>query len=257
MSAKGTITNITFIKDNAPADQYPYDLPFFKNTDTLRIHPHVNFLVGDNGSGKSTLLEAIAVASGFNPEGGTRNFNFTTRASHSPLYQKLRITRDTEQLNDGYFLRAESFFNVASNIEYLDIDEPGSAAGPKVIASYGGTPLHERSHGESFWALFTNRFSGKGLYLLDEPEAALSPARQLEMLGLMHALVLKGAQFIIATHSPIIVSYPHARVFEMDAEGIHVTTYNKTQLFRTYQHFFADPAGLVDDILSQHLPQDH
>ena len=168
--------------------RYPFALPALRELETLRFHPKVTFLVGENGSGKSTLLEAIAVAWGLNPEGGSLNFNFATRASHSPLGDCIRLARPPSTPRDSYFLRAESFFNVATEIERLD----RGGGGPPIIDAYGGRSLHEQSHGESFFALFQNRFGDHGLYLMDEPEAALSPTRQVQFLGLLHDYLRRG-----------------------------------------------------------------
>src|SRR5215831_12069704 len=169
----------------ASFDQYPFSLPAVRHLESLQLHPAVTFFVGENGSGKSTLLEAIAVASGFNAEGGSKNMRFGTRESHSELHRYLRVARGIARPRDGFFLRAESFFNVATEIEKLDA-EPGG--GPAIGPSYGERALHEQSHGESFLALLLNRFRGEGLYLLDEPEAALSPSRQLSVLTRIHDL---------------------------------------------------------------------
>lgn len=215
-------------------DQYPFNLNAVRTLHTLKIHPKVTYLIGENGSGKSTLLEAIAVALGFNPEGGTKNFNFTTRPSHSPLHQYLRVARGSKRVNDGYFFRAESFFNVASEIERLDSEPYG---GNRVIDSYGGMSLHEQSHGESFLALMVNRFGGNGLYILDEPEAALSPQRQLAVLLIIHNLVLKDSQFLIATHSPILMAYPDACIYSFGPDGIVETTYEGTEHFLVTRDF--------------------
>jgi predicted ATPase len=176
---------------------YPYCIPALRSLDSLSLDPHVTFLVGDNGSGKSTLLEAVAVAAGFNAEGGTQNFDFATRASHSDLHEAIRLVRGTTRPSSGFFLRAESFFNVATAIEQVG-----------VLKSYGGVPLHEVSHGESFLAVLNHRFEPGGLYLLDEPEAALSVPGNLALLRRMHDLVEGGSQFLIATHSPILMAYP-------------------------------------------------
>ena len=153
-------------------DRFPFCLNAVKSLESLEMNPAVTFFIGENGYGKSTLLEAIAVAWGFNPEGGTKNFRFGTRESHSILWKYLRLSRGVKRPGDGYFLRAESFFNVATEIERLDAE---FSFGPPVINSYGGVSLHEQSHGESFWSLVMKRFGGQGLYILDEPEAALSP----------------------------------------------------------------------------------
>ena len=227
-------------------DRYPFSLAAVRNLDVLEFHPHVTFLIGENGSGKSTLLEAIAVSFGFNPEGGTKNFNFGTRPSHSSLNEYIRISRGIRRPKDGFFLRAESFFNVATEIERLD-SEP---LGPRVIDSYGGTSLHEQSHGESFMALMMNRFRGNGLYLLDEPEAALSPQRQLAALSRMHALVNLDSQFIIATHSPILMAYPDAYIYNFCDDGIRKISYHDTEHYQVMRAFLANPKRMLDVLLA-------
>src|SRR5262249_40177619 len=163
------------------------------------------------GTGKSTLLEALALGVGLNPEGGSRNFNFATRASHSNLDEYIRVAKTASLARDSYFLRAESFYKVATEIERLGAD---------LFPAYGGRSLHEQSHGESFYALFLNRFRGNGLYLMDEPEAALSPKRQLEFLSILHNCCKRGAQFVIATHSPIIMAYPDSCIYLLEEQGI-------------------------------------
>ncbi len=177
-------------------EHYPFSLPAVRHLDVLDLHPRVTFLIGENGCGKSTLLEAIAVAWGFNPEGGSKNFRFGTRPSHSELHKFIRLAKGIKRPRSGFFFRAESFFNVATEIEKLD-SEP--SLGPPIIDSYGGQSLHEQSHGESFLALMMNRFGREGLYLLDEPEAALSPQRQLAVISRIHDLVNDNSQFLIAT----------------------------------------------------------
>jgi predicted ATPase len=229
-------------RDEVPSfDVYPFSLPAIRNLDVLPLHRAVTLFVGENGSGKSTLLEAIAVAAGFNPEGGTKNFRFGTRISHSPLHEYLRVAKGIRRPNDGFFLRAESFFNVATEIERLDSEE----GGPRVIDSYGGKSLHEQSHGESFMALMLNRFGGSGLYLLDEPEAALSPQRQLSALARIHDLVKAGSQFIIATHSPILLAYPDAYIYSCSSEGIELTEYIETEHYRVMHDFLANPERML------------
>ena len=227
-------------------DAYPFNLPSLKDFEALELHPKVTFLVGENGSGKSTLLEAIAVALGFNPEGGTKNFNFGTRSSHSDLHQYLRLAQGSKRPRDGFFLRAESFFNVATEIERMDAE---SAGAPPVINAYGGRSLHEQSHGESFLALMNHRFGGQGLYILDEPEAAVSPQRQLAVLARIHDLVEAQSQFIIATHSPILMAYPDALIYQCTAEGIKRVAYDDTEHVRVTRDFMNNPKRMVDHLL--------
>lgn len=240
------LLELQLLRDRVPSFAgYPFCLPAVRQLQTLAFHPRVTFFVGENGSGKSTLLEAIAVACDLNPEGGSRNFNFATRASHSGLDRFLRLGRSLRSPCDSYFLRAESFYNVATEIERLD-REPG---GPPVILSYGGRSLHEQSHGESFFALFENRFSAPGLYLLDEPESALSPARQMSFLALLHQHCEAGSQFIIATHSPIIMAYPHAWIYVLGAEGPTRTAYSDTEHYRITQTFLTKTERMLKILL--------
>jgi len=215
-------------------DSYPFSIPSIRDLGTLEIDPKVTLFLGENGSGKSTLIEAIAVALGFNPEGGTKNFRFSTRRSESELWRYLRVVRGVRKPRTGYFFRAESFFNVATEIEHLD-EEGGY--GDRIIDAYGGESLHEQSHGEAFLALAQNRFGPNGLYILDEPEAALSPNRQLALLALIHDLVQEGCQFLIATHSPILLAYPDALLYELSEKGIRRVEYEETEHFRVTRDF--------------------
>ena len=228
---------------------YPFSIPAIASLTELEFNPHVTFLAGANASGKSTLIEAIAVACGLNPEGGSRNFNFQTRASHSPLSDITRLVRGARRPKTDFFLRAESFFNLASEIEALD-NEPGG--GPPIINSYGGRSLHEQSHGQSFLALLSQRFGPDGLYLLDEPESALSPQGQLAMLLRLHELVAQRSQFVIATHSPILLSFPQARIYELSERGITTLPYDATETVTLYRSFLAAP-----DAYHHHLTHDH
>jgi predicted ATPase len=218
--------------------EYPFRIPAIAKLRTLKLHPKVTFFIGENGSGKSTLLEAIAVGMGFNAEGGSRNFNFSTRASHSSLCKFLELDRGSNlrKPRTGYFLRAESYFNVATEIEKLD-DAARTSDIPPLIDAYGGVPLHEQSHGESFFALMAHRFGPEGIYILDEPEAALSPRRQLSCLTLIHQLVSKGSQFIIATHSPILMAYPDATIYEFSEAGIKPRIYEETEHYVVTRDF--------------------
>ena len=225
--------------------EYPFALPAVRDLDTLPLHPKVTFFVGENGSGKSTILEAIAVAYGFNAEGGTRNFNFSSRATHSELNQYLKLIKGVKRPRDGFFLRAESFYNMATNIDDMDAEPSGA---PPVIDSYGGRSLHEQSHGESFFAVFQNRFGGRGLYILDEPEAALSPSRQMAILSRMHELVSQDSQFIIATHSPIIMAYPDAWIYQI-REEIKLVKYEETENYRITKAFLNDTRKMLEILM--------
>ena len=217
------------------------------NGNPLEFDRPVTFLVGENGTGKSTLLEGIAVACGFNAEGGTRNFRFATEETHSSLGEILTVARGRYP-RDGFFLRAESFYNVASYIDRLD-DEPG--LGGRVIDSYGGVSLHNQSHGESFLALVEHRFGGQGLYLLDEPEAALSPSRQMSLLVLMDDLVKRQSQFIVATHSPILMAFPGAQIYQLDEEGISSVAYEETEHYRLTRQFLNNPKRMLGYLLGE------
>ena len=227
-------------------DSYLHQLPAvqaLQESGELSFPAPVTFLVGENGTGKSTLLEAIAVACGFNPEGGTKNFTFSTHQSHSDLYKFLTPSR-LHRERDGFFLRAESFYNVATNIEKLDCevtDVPYLSPPPPLVNSYGGVSLHQQSHGESFLALVQNRFGGQGLYLLDEPEAALSPARQLTLLAEIHRLVCQNSQFIISTHSPMLMAYPGAHIWQLSSMGITTVAYKETEHYQLTLRFLENP----------------
>ncbi|MEQ5837763.1 AAA family ATPase [Marinobacter sp. NFXS9] len=237
-------------------DYYPFSIPAIKNLDTLEFGKEVTILVGENGSGKSTLLEAIAVSLGFNPEGGTKNVHFETRDTHSELYEYIRISRSFKKFRDGFFLRAESFYNVATHIDELDSVEYNfgfSKENPPpapVSNAYGGKSLHKQSHGESFLSLMLNRFAGHGLYILDEPEAALSPTRQLAILSRIYQLVANQSQFIIATHSPIIMAYPKAKIYQVDSSGIYPIKYEETEHYEVTKFFLNNPDKMLKELFS-------
>ncbi len=218
--------------------EYPFSLPFVQGLEPLKLKSNVTFLVGDNGTGKSTLLEAIAVNYGFNPEGGSKNFDFSTSETHSSLYEHITLSKGSQRPKDGFFLRAESFYNVASEIDQLELH-----------TQYGGKSLHEQSHGESFLSLITNRFWGNGLYILDEPEAALSPQRQLTLLASMGQLVNKNSQFIIATHSPILMAFPHAQIFVLSDEGLALTPYKETEHYLLTKQFLENPEAILRHLI--------
>jgi predicted ATPase len=226
--------------------RYPFSIPAVAKLETLALHPRVSFFVGENGSGKSTLVEGIAMALGFNAEGGSRNFNFSTKASESALHSYLRVVRGVRRPRTGFFLRAESFFNVASEVERLDQVDPG------LLEAYGGKSLHDQSHGESFLALVTKRFGADGMYILDEPEAALSPQRQLALLAEFDRLARRDrSQVIVATHSPILLAYPHAVIYELSQDGITEVEYEKTEHFWLTRDFLLNRQrflrNLIDD----------
>jgi predicted ATPase len=211
-------------------DAYPFSIPAIHELDELALDPQVTFFAGENGSGKSTLAEAIALAAGFNPEGGSRHVKASTRDSQSPLHRHLRLVKGTRKFRDGYFLRAESFFNVATYIEGL---EGG-------LVPYGGRSLHEQSHGESFIALIKNRFGPNSFFVLDEPEAALSVRGVLALMRRMHDLAAEGSQFVISTHSPILLGYPGATIYFLSERGIEKTSYESTEVVELTRSFLAD-----------------
>lgn len=214
---------------------------FLSENRSVTLNKKVTFFVGENGTGKSTLLEAIAVAYGFNAEGGSKNFSFETNPTHSELWENLTLIKRGFP-KDGFFLRAESLYNVATNID--ELDEVPSYGG-KIISSYGGVSLHKQSHGESFLAIVKERFGGNGLYILDEPEAALSPMKLLTLMVRMNDLVNDGSQFIIATHSPILMAFPDAEIFEFSQNGINKVTYKETEHYQITKSFLDNPERMI------------
>lgn len=221
-------------------DVFPFNIPAVKHLGTLELHRNVTFFVGENGTGKSTLLEAIAVAEGFNPEGGSRHAMFKTRDTHSDqLPRKLQLNRNLIPRGDSFFLRAESFYNLSSYIEEIGMSH-----------AYGPRPLHQQSHGEAFLSLFVERLSGNGLYLLDEPEAALSPPRQLTFLAALHELVQRGGQFLIATHSPILMAYPNATILQFSAGGIAPVAYQETEHYKVTRAFLTRTEMMLKELLA-------
>ena len=224
-------------RDEVPSfERYPFSLPAVRGLHRLPLHPSVTYFVGENGSGKSTLLEAIAISLGFNAEGGAlRELDFSTRASHSVLHELLEP--NPRQVRYGFFLRAESVFNLASEIERVDQEGWARALPRRTIDYFGGRSLHEQSHGESFLAIFEHKLHGGMLVLLDEPEAALSPIRQMSFLTLLHRHVRAGAQFVVASHSPIVLAYPDAWIYHFGEEGVRRTEYEETEHYRVYRDF--------------------
>lgn len=203
----------------------------------LEFTSPITFFVGENGSGKSTLLEAIAIAAGFNPEGGSRNYHFSTFDSHSELCEAIRLVRGYTRPGWGYFLRAESFYNVATKeMDYADVDHPSQK-------------YHEKSHGESFLTLAQNQFRPHGLYLLDEPEAALSPQRQLTLLINIHECAKAGAQFFIVTHSPILLGMPEAEILTFDEGQLHSCAYEETSSYQIMELYMNNRKQLLERLL--------
>ncbi len=224
-------------------EMYPFNISAVRKLKSLKFHPDVTFFVGENGSGKSTLIEAIAIALGHNPEGGTKQSQFTTTQTHSDLYQYLSLVRSYKKPGDDYFLRAESFYNLATFME-----ETGYLRG------YGGKSLHHQSHGESFMATLLHKLMGGGLYIMDEPEAALSPSRQMAAVSAIHNLVQQESQFIIATHSPILLAYPRAWIYQFDEDGIKRVEYEATEQYSVTRQFLNSYPQMLEILMEPLRP---
>mgnify|MGYP006298933151 CR=1 FL=1 len=224
----GFLRYVRFRDDAEPEwERYPFSIPAVREIESVALDPDVTFLVGENGSGKSTLIEAIAVLAGMNAEGGSKNLRFETNRTESPLHKVLRPVRNARREKTEFFLRTESYYNVGTALEQM----PGGTA------PYGGKSPHEQSHGESFLNLALHRFGPEGLYILDEPEAALSPQRQLSFLARIHELVEQDSQFIVATHSPILMAYPGATIYLLTEEGVEQVDYEDTEHFQLTRDF--------------------
>jgi predicted ATPase len=230
---------------------YPFSVPTLASLPEIEINSRILFFTGENGSGKSTLLEAIAAHYGFGPEGGNRNIHHdTTEHNHSTdaLVRALRLSFD-KRTGAGYFLRAESFFNTATHLDNLDKEIYDIPVAP-ILPSYGGQSLHSRSHGETFFTLLEHKFARNGLFLLDEPEAALSPQRQLSFLILLHDTLrrFKDAQFIISTHSPVLLGYPGAQILSFDDGHLHEIAYEETAPMQIVRRFLNDREAFLDEL---------
>jgi predicted ATPase len=247
------LKKITLLRERVEAwNTYPFSVPAIASLPEIEINSRIVFFAGENGSGKSTLLEAIAGHYGFGPEGGNRNIHHDTTAhNHSTdsLIRALRLSFD-KRTGAGFFLRAESFFNTATNIDKLDDPLENDGMGPPILPSYGGQSLHTRSHGETFFTLLEHKFTRNGLFLLDEPEAALSPQRQLSFLILLHDTLCryKDAQFIISTHSPVLLGYPGAQILSFDDGHLHPIAYEDTAPMQIVRRFLNDREAFLDEL---------
>lgn len=233
--------------------QYPFHLPIIKNLKEIHFPEQVTFFVGENGSGKSTILEAIAYHAGFGAEGGSKNISFKT--SYENTYQGIQNFTECLTLSwrqkpkDGYFFRAESFYNVANYIDYLERE-----CGGKAYKAYGGKSLHSQSHGESFLSFFSNRMGKDGFFILDEPEAALSPQRQLSLLVAMNELCKNcNTQFIIATHSPILLAYSGSTIYSCDGDYLKKISYKETSHYQITKQFLDYPELYLKNLFSDEL----
>jgi predicted ATPase len=237
------VRSVELLREKVSAwDEFPFSIPAVRTLEEIDLTADVTFFVGENGSGKSTLLEAIAMLAGFGASGGTKYFPHED-APHE-LHRAMRLVRGARREKDAFFLRAETYYNVGKFIDNVANAD-----------NYGGR-AHEQSHGESFLAVMKHRFRGNGLYLLDEPEAALSPSRQLSFLTLLHDLVTRRkSQFILATHSPIIMAYPGAKILQFSVEGIRPISYRDTEHYRITRDFLAQPESFFKHLLTLNLDE--
>lgn len=237
------LKKITLLKREQSDDTYPFSIPSIQSMTELELTNRVTFFVGENGSGKSTLLEGIADMCDFNTAGGSRHNTYEVHAAESALGNHLRLSW-TPKVTNGFFLRAESFYQFASHIDEMAQGKGGS------YRQYGGKSLHHQSHGESFLSLFLNRFQGRAIYLLDEPEAALSPQRQLAFMRIMHNLSQEEeCQFIIATHSPILLGYPNAKILSFDEGKIQEIDFEMTEHYQITKYFLDHRDKFLKEIL--------
>jgi len=247
------LKQISFIAERVKPKEFPFNIPAFRGGEfELSFDRPVMILVGENGTGKSTLLEGIAGLCGFNLSGGNRNHDFARDLDQPTIVHALRASW-LPKVSRGFFLRAESFFNFAHYIDSIPPDF--DCANPR--APYGGESLHEQSHGESFLALFENKFQSQAIYILDEPEAALSPSRQMRFLQTMRRLELEGqSQFIIATHSPMIMAYPDAQLLLFDGKVLRPVSLSETPHYRLMREFFNNPVRMLEDMFAQQVEEE-
>ena len=240
------LRRLTFIPERVKVDEFPFTIPAFQRGKLeLNFERPITIIVGENGTGKSTLLEGIAVQAGFNIAGGNRNHAFGRDLNDAQAAMAMRLSW-LPKVTRGFFMRAESFFDFA---HYLDEVTEGD---PDYMQHYGGKSLHEQSHGESFLALFNNKFSGQGIYILDEPEAALSPRRQLQFVKVMRMLELEGeSQLIMATHSPILMAYPRAQLLMFDGRVIREASLSETPHYQLTRSFVMNPKATMDEVFAE------
>lgn len=236
------IRKIVNLKGLNERTEYPYNIPVISQLHEFEFKSSVTFIVGENGTGKSTFVEALAISAGFNPEGGSHYLNYHTYDSHSSLFNNIKLIRSGYRNKDGYFLRAESFYNVAAEIDRI-------SNAWQLEKNYGGA-LHERSHGESFLGLMLNRLSGDGLYIFDEPESALSIISQFKLLVKMKELEDKKSQFIIATHSPVLLAYPGAEIYKITDNGLVLTNYEDTEQYKLTKYFVTNYSQVINELIS-------
>ena len=231
------------LEDKTSGGKYPFSIPAVKDIEKVEFESPVTFFVGENGTGKSTITEAVAVAAGFSAEGGTKNYNFSTEDSTSRLFEDMTLIRGADREKYGYFLRAESFYTAAN---YSEKGTFGLGGHPMPIL-FGGKHIHHQSHGEAFLAI-VNSFR-PGLFIFDEPESALSPQRLLQLISHINELVKQGSQFIIATHSPILLAYPSSTIYQLTESGIEKLGYENIEHVKLTRDFLNSPATFINKLL--------
>jgi predicted ATPase len=258
LGVKPFLKSITIDRPDEQHDQFPFTIPALRELDILEFHPDLTFIVGENGSGKSTLIEAVATVMGLGAEGGAGNHSMKDEYGSTSLAEYLRPQRNIQKPKDKYFLRAESFYNIGNYLEKL-AEDPDANAVPdrdrtnreRAFARYGGKSLHLSSHGESFLTVITQTFTGNGLYIMDEPEAALSPSRQLAALIRINDLVSQNSQFIIATDSPILLSYPRSLIYLLNDRGCNEVLYEDTEHYQITRDFLNNYPTRLENLFSE------